>query len=156
MEQPVRSASRRGRAPGVLTSAQIEARAQKIAGLLGGLDDTTQMVILERSGALEAVHGAKPVKSPVSEDGKVNVVEVRRDIIRSMTELMHRGDANAARVLNQAIEDLEMEANADAFHIFIMPFDVPDRLFVHRREDGEPELRIREQDGSTREYVPCR
>lgn len=152
---------RRGRIAGTLTSKQMESRAQKIAGFLAGCNAPTVLSILEKSGCMETLRAGGVLDRPESVPDvgigeKVDVPAVRRRIIESMTRQMEQGDANAARVLNTALEDMEYEAKADAFHIHIVPFDVPDRLFIHRESEEQYALMVRNPDGGTELYKPCR
>lgn len=152
---------RRGRAPGTLTSKQVEARVQKIAGFLAGCNAGTVHAILEKCGALKTMRDGGVLEQQVSAtevntSEKVDVPAIRRRLVESMTRQMEQGDANAARVLNAALEDMEYEAKADAFHIHIVPFDIPDRIFTQRTDDDNAVLMVRNPDGSTEPYVPCR
>lgn len=152
---------RRGRIPGTLTSKQVESRAQKIAGFLAGCNAHTVNSILEKSGCMETLRAGgvldKPAPTePTALSEKLDVGAIQRELVEAMRAQSMAGDANAARVLSALLEKLEYEAKADAFHIHIVPFDIKDRVFVHRTDEDNATLMRREDDGSVRPYVPCR
>lgn len=151
---------RRGRIPGTLTSKQMESRAQKIAGFLAGCNAGTVLSILEKSGCMETMRTGGVLDRPAQVETaalseKLDVGAIQRELVEAMRAQSMAGDANAARVLSALLEKLEYEAKADSFHIHIMPFDVPDRLFVQRTDEDNAVVMVRNPDGSTEAYKPC-